>query len=315
MTPAPRSVVDQRVAGHVARQPVEHAGLDHRLGDEEHVRRTRAGQAGDRVERWLGAHHDDRRPRRAAARASRGRASLACVPPAIADDAPRTSAGVFGIARTTGRPGADGLERGDRDAGRDRQHERVGLAARSTRRSSTAATSRRLHRDHHDVGVGDGPRRAGHDAHAGEERLELVPAVGVDLGDRERLGLPAGVEQAADQRRAHASAAEQCDAFHPAEANGARPSAVRRPPIGTGPGPDARRARGTLDRLRTSPNGAASCTSGPRCRSPVGGRSPARYRRKGNRTQLDAFRRTPRRLREPVRRSSTAGWNHRSVSS
>ena len=45
--------------GDVAREPDEHAGFDHRLGDEEDVRRARARQTGDRVERRLADAHDD----------------------------------------------------------------------------------------------------------------------------------------------------------------------------------------------------------------------------------------------------------------
>ena len=97
----------------VARQPVEHAGLDERLGDEEHVRRARAGQPGDRVEQLLGNPDDD---------ADRAEQPLGVLevrprwrggPAAIAAAPCRTSAGVFGIARTTGATGRRGLERRD----------------------------------------------------------------------------------------------------------------------------------------------------------------------------------------------------------
>ena len=74
----------------------------------------------------------------------------------------------------------------------------------------------RLHRHHEHLGVGRRPRRARHDPDAREAALERVAAIGVDLGDRERLGLAAGVEQADDEGLAHAPAAEQRQ-LHPAQ--------------------------------------------------------------------------------------------------
>ena len=122
-----------------------------------------------------------------------------------------TSAPVLGIARTTGRPGRAASSAAMVTPGRDRQHQRaLGEHVGAARERVDGVA--RLHREHEHVGVGRGPRRAGHDAHAGEPRLERVAALGVDLGDRERVRVPAGVEQADRERLAHATAAEECHA-------------------------------------------------------------------------------------------------------
>ena len=78
--------------------------------------------------------------------------------------------------------------------------------------SSVAGDVARLHRDDDDVGVGDRPRRARHDPHLRELLLERDAPFAVDLRDRERVGLPAAVEQTADEGRAHLSATEQRNA-------------------------------------------------------------------------------------------------------
>ena len=79
--------------------------------------------------------------------------------------------------------------------GRDRQDERV-ARQRVERGLEGRGDVARLDRDDDDVGVGDRPRRARHDAHLRELGFEVAPAVGVDLGDREGIGLVAAVEQA-----------------------------------------------------------------------------------------------------------------------
>ena len=86
----------------------------------------------------------------------------AVVPPAMAAAPAPTRAGVFGMARTTGVPAPRArLERGDRDAGGDRQDPPgPGLGERPARRRHVA----RLHRDDRAVGgagtVGRPRRRA-----------------------------------------------------------------------------------------------------------------------------------------------------------
>ena len=122
--------------------------------------------------------------------ASSRSASVACAPGRDRGHAGPTSAGVFGIARTTGRPGA-----------RPRASAIATPAAIDSTIASSAEARRAplerrrhvagLHRDDHDVGVGDGPGRARHHVDAREALLEHPPPVGVDLGDRERLRLPA----------------------------------------------------------------------------------------------------------------------------
>ena len=111
----------------VARQPDLDAGVGERLDDEEDVGRPRARQAGDRVELRL-VEHDRHADRVEDARAvARGRSSVACCPAAIAVAPAPTSAGVFGIVRTTRVPSAAGarsMARG-RHAGGDRDDERA----------------------------------------------------------------------------------------------------------------------------------------------------------------------------------------------
>ena len=142
-------------------------------------------------------------------RSARSRSGVVGVRPAAIAVAPlRTSAGVFGIARTTGRSGRAPSSVVDRDAGRDREDQRRRSPRVVRRLLEHAGDVAGLHRDDHDVGVGHRPRRAGHDPDTREALLEAAPAVGVDLGDGERVGLPAGVEQAPDEGLAHAPAAE-----------------------------------------------------------------------------------------------------------
>ena len=98
--------------GDVARQAREHAGLDQRLGDEEDVGGAGARQAGDGVERRLRHAHDgadgaeDLLGPREVLLAGRASPALMAAAPAP------TSAGVLGIARTTGSlPSDGGLDR------------------------------------------------------------------------------------------------------------------------------------------------------------------------------------------------------------
>ena len=138
---------------------------------------------------------------------------MARVPAAMAAAPLPTSAPVLGIARTTGRRGRGGFERGEGDAGRDRQDERPfgqDLGAALERRDGVA----RLHREHQHLGVGGGPGRARHDPDPRQALLEVVAPLGVDLGDGQRLGLPAAVDQSDGQGFAHAPSAQQCQ-VHP----------------------------------------------------------------------------------------------------
>ena len=121
---AEQRLAHQLLAG-VARQPDEHARFDHRLGDAGTRTRDPSPRARSPRRAATRARAPRSRPRRARARRPRGRARSACVPAAIAAAPRPTSAPVLGIARTTGRPGDDGFERGDGDAGRDREHQRA----------------------------------------------------------------------------------------------------------------------------------------------------------------------------------------------
>ena len=194
-----------------SRETDEHAGFDHRLGDEEDVRRTGAGQAGDRVEHRFGDAHDDpdgseqalreiemlgagvaaARDRRRAEADERRACSASPARPA--DRARAASRVAIVTPAAIDSTSVSGAERGQR-----------GLE----RRCDVA----RLHRDDDDVGVGHRPRRARHDTHLRELLLERDPPLAVDLRDRQRVGFPAAVEQAADEGRAHLSATEQRDA-------------------------------------------------------------------------------------------------------
>ena len=157
-----------------------------------------------------------------------------------------------------------------RDAGRDREDERACSPSDGAHASSAGPTSLRLHRDDHDVGVGDGPRRARHDPDRREARLEHPATVAVDLGDRERVGLAAGVEQPGEERLAHAAATEQRDAGHAARvpvapcanATGAVDGASA---AANASGPEERSDRFALPRTKRT-----SCTSGLTLPAPVG---------------------------------------------
>ena len=143
---------------------------------------------------------------------------MACLPAAMAAAPLRTSAAVFGIARTTGRSGA-AVSRVSRvtPAAIDRT-ERL-LRERGRALLERGDDVARLHRHDDESGVGHRPRRARHDADPGEALLEHAPPVGIDLGDRDALGLPAGVEQPGEQRLAHAPTAQQRNRGHAHQRN------------------------------------------------------------------------------------------------
>ena len=101
-----------------------------------------------------------------------------------------------------------GFDVGERDPGRDRQHERV-LRKDRDAGFERAGDVAGLDRDHHDVGVGRRPGRARDDAHPGKSLFEDPAALGVDLGDRDRVALPARVEQPLHQGLAHPTATEE----------------------------------------------------------------------------------------------------------
>ena len=179
-----RAASGGRAASAVApRQADEHPGLDHRLGDEEHVGRPRAREPGDRVELRFRA----RAPRCPTAPSTRS-ASSRCESSAC-DAARRSRPRPCRRARrcwaSPERPGAR--------APRPRASASVtpaaiestsaSRAATAAHASSAATTSPGFTDDHEHLGVGCRPRRARHHPHAGEAILEHVAAFGVDLGD------------------------------------------------------------------------------------------------------------------------------------
>ena len=228
-------------------QPDEDARLDHRLRDQEHVRRTRAREAGDGVEQLLGDAHDD---------ADRAEDPLRLVEVrlgGVAASGDRGGALAHEGGRVGHRPhdrpvGNRFLEGGQGDARRDRQHQGVGLQRRKSLLQCGADVAG-LHGQHHDVTLGYRPRRARHDSHAPEPLLDQAAPLGFDLGNGEGVGFPAGVEHPGQQRLAHATAAQQRELQHKWEGNGgaARPEEPSGPP-------------------RTSPNEADR--PAPRARTP-----------------------------------------------
>ena len=265
---AEQGLAHQLLAG-VARQADEHAGLDHRLGDEEHVGRARAREPGDRVELRFG--HADHDPDRAEDALADLEVERGGVRPAAMAAAPwPTSAPVLGIARTTGRPGAAASSAARvTPAAIDRTRAPSGrTSAQPASASMASAGFTAITSTSASVATHAGLRR---DAHPGQARLEHVAAVGVDLGDGQRLGLPAALEQADGEGFAHAAAAEECQ-VHPGRVSVGRlrtqgieacrgPSGWARGTLGAAPyfperdGPPAPRAH-----TNRSPSGPADTT-------------------------------------------------------
>ena len=194
-------------------------------------------------------------------------ASPACEPAAMADAPSPTSAGVFGMARTTGVPSAQVLlEGGERDAGRDRQH---ALRARPRRRPGRRPARRRAS----PRSRCPPPRRA--------SSVTSTPGkiVSSSARRRRRRGstidrpsrlLAAGLEQPADEGLAHAPAADDLEPSHAARRyrpGSVAASATRRPGAVGG-----RRARGR--RRRTGPT--SSYTTSPAATTPPSDEGGAR---------------------------------------
>ena len=183
--------------------------------------------------------------------------SVAWRPAAIADAPRPTSAGVFGIARTTGRPGA----RASSDAivtPAAIDSTRVSLPNDDSRRLQARRDVAGLDRDHHDVGIRDCPRGGRHHSDLRELLFELPPPVGIDLGDGDLVGVPPAVEQAAEQGGAHPAA--------PINATRVIPRVTRRAPSRSRPrrSDGNCRARGTFGTTPHFPErDRPSRTSGP----------------------------------------------------
>ena len=124
---------------------------------------------------------------------------MAWRPPAIADAPCRTSAGVLGIARTTGRLAGRAASSVAivTPAAIDSTRASVGsdgsACSRARRRRRRASPRRTTTSASATAHAGLGTTRT-----LGNRCLEDAAALGVDLGDRERVGVPAAVEQPAD---------------------------------------------------------------------------------------------------------------------
>ena len=235
----------------VTRQTVQHAGLDHRLGEEEHVGRTRPREPGDGVERRLRDldHRADRAEQPAGALDVRvGRVGAAGDRgDALADERRRVRHGPHHRASRD-----RGLDRRDRDPGRDRDHEGVGVEG-ARRGVEHRGDVGRLDRDHDDVGLAHHPGCARRGADPGEQRLQLVAA------GRRRPRRPRATRRRARRRAGRRRARRPCGRLpSTAMRSMRRRLLVRWPPAGA---LRTREGPGSRGRLRTSPNGA---TGGPR---------------------------------------------------
>ena len=164
-------------------KPDEHAGFDHRLRHEEHVRRTGAGQARDRVERRLADRHDD--PDRA--EQSRREIEMVVAGVATGRDRRRAEPDERGRVRHRAhdRPaGHERFEGRDRDTGRDREHERLAAQRRLARSRRLAATSPGFTATITTSASATAHAGLGTTRTFGNSLLERAPALGVDLGDR-----------------------------------------------------------------------------------------------------------------------------------
>ena len=269
ITPAPRIVPCTERGRDVARQTVEHAGLDHRLGEQEHVGGPRAGEPGHRVERRLG-HLDHRADRAEQPRGAVSTcASVACVPARDRGHA-LTDQRRCVRHRPDDRPPRDrGLDRSAiGDARRDREHEGVGVE-RGRRRVEHGGDVGGLHRDDHDVRVRRPPtgRSARSAPRAGATRSR---GAGPRRSRRRRASRRRARRRAGRRRAPRPCGRPRAPRCDPSRrrllARGARRAAhsgTREGPRNPWPAPHF-------------PERSGRCTPGLSCRSPVGGRSRAR---------------------------------------
>jgi hypothetical protein len=138
----------------------------------------------------------------------------------------RTSAGVFGMARTTRTSAPSALERGGVDAGRHRDDQRAG-AQRAGDLTRDLLEDLRLDREHDHIGGGRDRGVAGRHVHA-VLRRQLVAAIGARRRRPQPLaGDHAAVQDAADERLGHVASADEADGS--GEAHGGRSSTDLRP--------------------------------------------------------------------------------------
>ena len=214
--------LDDQLGGRAARQPQVHAGLDHRLDDEEQVRRTGPADRGDGVLLLLG-HPDHPAGRRQQLSTSARCASSHDEPREIAAMPSSTSAGVLGMTRTTGMPAGS----------RASMNVVVMPAASDTTRPAGRQVRRhlvehvahvlRLDHEHQRVGLAGGVDVA--------DDLDAVPLVQLGrplrppLGQQQLVGSPAGPQQPRHQRLAHHSRAQHGHHSHAPICSPGRPSA------------------------------------------------------------------------------------------
>ena len=118
--------LDDQLGRHVAREPEQDAGLDHRLGEQEEVRGTAAARRRDGVEvRLLQPEHPSRRSR-AAPRRREVLVLARARRPLTTDIASSTRTATFDITRTTGTASGRCFSTNERpDAGREAHDEVV----------------------------------------------------------------------------------------------------------------------------------------------------------------------------------------------
>ncbi len=120
------------------------------------------------------------------------------------------SAGVLGIARTMRCAAGGAGQRVAAHAGHHAQVQRLGHVRRAWR--GRFGEDLRLHRPHHQLGIGEPAVGLRHRGQA--EALLQGLALRLDrLDDNDRCRRPAGFEQAADQRDGHVAATDENDAL------------------------------------------------------------------------------------------------------
>ena len=225
----PRRIVRARGRAATSRgQTGEHAGLDQRLGDEEHVRRTRAGEAGDGVELRSRGPARRRRRRRAPARPSSRWASVACVPAGDGGGArPHERRACWASPAPPAGPGSAASRVAIGDPGGDREDEACVAERRAGRPRARRATSSGFTATTTTSASGTAQAGLGTTRTPGKRGSSSRRRSGSTSATASASALPAGVEQAGDERLAHPAATEECERSTP-------PKAYRR---------DVRRAR------------------------------------------------------------------------
>ena len=195
------------------------------------------------------------RPTRESPRPTRGRRRRLSHPPAIAAAPRPTSAGVFGIARTTATPGPAAASSVEGDAGSDRQDPAgAGRHGAADRIGDTVG----FHCDHRRRAA----RNLGDHLDAGEQLAELLAASVqlLDHGERRRVEL-SGREHPTEQRGTHVAATDHrhADLVHlrdrSAKASTGRPSGCGEPtpPRCTRPGTPSRGRQITEREMKHEP--------------------------------------------------------------